>query len=311
MTRRSMSPVWGPAVSSHTAQRDYPIGDNSLILAMTDMVWSPPLKHDTMHAHNCMEIGVCLEGNGLIRMGGAEDYQPFQPGTVIIVPQGLMHCQQNMGQPLTRWRYIAVNEALLLQEAPARSRPEISQLIESAGRRGIQLLHESSAKEAAWLVQRMFDIRCSTSWDPTAELEIIILLILTRIARDEDSPVAFAAVGAPENRMIDPALLLIAQSYQQEIRISQLAHACAMSESHFRKVFAETMGISPLEYVNRYRIRRAMHMLKSTNDSVASIAENCGFLSLTTFNRNFLRHNGVTPTQWRHNFVQADYDLQE
>ena len=49
MTRRSMSPVWGPAVSSHTAQRDYPIGDNSLILAMTDMVWSPPLKHDTMH----------------------------------------------------------------------------------------------------------------------------------------------------------------------------------------------------------------------------------------------------------------------
>ena len=310
MTGRNMSQVWGPAVSSHSTQRDYPIADDSLILAMTDMVWTPPQRTDAMHAHNCMEIGVCMEGSGLIRMGSGE-LRPFEPGTVIIVPQGLMHAQHNMGQPVTRWRYLAVNEALLVNEAPARSRPEITRLIRAAGREGIQLLHESSAREAAWLVQRMFDLRCSSSWDATAELEIIIMLILTRIARDEDSSVAFAAVGTPENRVVDPALLLIAETYQQEIRISDLAYACAMSESHFRKVFADHMGVSPLEYINRYRIRRAMHLLKSTHDSVSRIAENCGFISPATFNRNFLRYNGVTPTQWRKNFVQADHGKDE
>ena len=169
--------VWGPSVSSHTAQRDYPIANNSLILSMTDMVWTPPHQTDTMHAHNCMEIGVCMEGSGVIRMGSGGTH-PFEPGTVIIVPQGLLHTQQNKGQPVTRWRYLTVDETQLLEEAPARSRPEIARLIKSASRQGIMLQHESSAAEAAWLVQRMFDIRSMSSWDAMAELEIIVMLLL-------------------------------------------------------------------------------------------------------------------------------------
>ena len=295
--------VWGPSAGSHTAQRDYPIANNSLILSMTDMVWTPPHQTDTMHAHNCMEIGVCMEGSGVIRMGSGGTH-PFEPGTVIIVPQGLLHTQQNKGQPVTRWRYLAVDETQLLEEAPARSRPEIARLIKSASRQGIMLQHESSAAEAAWLVQRMFDIRSMSSWDAMAELEIIVMLLLTRIARDHDDSLSFASSGAPASRVVDPALLLIAEAYRQEIRIADLARACAMSESHFRKVFAESMGMSPLEYINRYRIGRAMHLLKTTQESISRIAEQCGFQTLTTFNRNFLQQNGVTPTQWRANLTQ-------
>lgn len=305
MSPIDLASIWGSAVSSHTSQRDYPVAGRSLILAMTDMVWAAPNRLDAMHAHNCMEIGVCMEGHGLLRLGGGE-MRPFEPGTVIIVPQGMLHTQHNMGQPVTRWRYIAVSEQMLLQETPSRSRPEIERLLQTAARYGIQLLNESSARETAWLVQRMFDIRCASSWDATAELEIIIMLILMRIARDEDSPVTYATVSAPESRVIDPALLLIAETFQQEIRIADLAHACAMSESHFRKVFAECMNVPPLEYINRYRIRRAMHLLKSTRDSVSRIAERCGFLSPATFNRNFMRYNGITPSQWRSNLVQQD-----
>ena len=303
MNRLDMMQIWGSTVGGNMTQRDYRIADDSLILAMTDMVWSPPYKPDAMHAHNCMEIGLCMEGSGMMRIGGGEA-RAFEPGTVIIVPQGLMHSQQNMGQP--RWRYLALNQELLLREAPARSRPEIERLLRSIERTGVHLLHESSGREAAWLVQRMFDIRCAATWDTTAELELIIMLILARIARDEDTSIAFAAISAPESRAVDPALLLIAERYQQEIRISDLTHACAMSESHFRKVFADTMGLPPLEYVNRYRVRRAMHLLRSTRDSVLHVAGSCGFTSAATFNRNFLRYNGVTPTQWRGSYVQGE-----
>ena len=72
-----------------------------------------------------------------------------------------------------------------------------------------------------------------------------------------------------------------------------------MSESYFRKVFIRIMGQSPLDYVNAYRIHRAMNLLRTTNDSIQSIAVRAGFSSIAAFNRNFKRHAGKSPGEWR------------
>lgn len=287
-----------PEIHSNQTYRDYPINEESLILTMIDVTWAPPYSSNGFHCYNCMEIGLCLEGNGVIFIPG-KDKQSFQSGSVVIIPKGSHHSQQNMGQPSTRWRYIAINEDLLTQDAPIRCRIEISRLLRFARSNGILLPDQSMTTEIVQLIQHMFEIKSSCSNAVLAELESIVLLILSRVARDLGTSAIFSGRPSSITHAIDPALQLVTTSYQQDIRVEQMARACALSESHFRKVFVQIMGVSPLEYLNRYRIKRSMYLLQTTTAPISLIAEECGFPTITTFNRNFLRYNRISPSQWR------------
>lgn len=78
-----------------------------------------------------------------------------------------------------------------------------------------------------------------------------------------------------------------------------------MSESHFRRMFTAMVGVSPLEYINRYRIHRSLNLLHSTSESIQNIAARTGFPSITTFNRNFQRCVGQNPSVWRKNCPES------
>lgn len=91
----------------------------------------------------------------------------------------------------------------------------------------------------------------------------------------------------------------ISEHYMEQLRVDQLAEECHFSENHFRKVFSAYMGMGPLEYINMVRIQTACEYLKTTDKSITEIAQLCGFITNSTFNRNFSRLMGVSPSQWR------------
>ena len=62
--------------------------------------------------------------------------------------------------------------------------------------------------------------------------------------------------------MISRAVDYISQCYMEDIRIGDLAKACHISETHFRRVFTSYMHMSPLEYINKVRIQTACEILK-------------------------------------------------
>ena len=59
------------------------------------------------------------------------------------------------------------------------------------------------------------------------------------------------------------------------------------------------MHMTPVEYLNRVRVKMACDSLKTTNDPVGVIAGRVGFSTLSTFNRNFKQIMGKTPQEWR------------
>ena len=303
---------WLTPTLGNAEERDYPMRGDSMILAMTDFLWAPPYTRDSDHAHNCMEIGLCLAGRGTIRIGGGQECV-VEPGAVVLVPEGIRHSQQMMGVETARWRYIAVDEARLLRETTPRCREAVSRLIASAGACGV-ILHgqEEMSKDIVWLIQKMFEIKCGYAHEATAQLEAMLLLILTRIEREPQGERAQFGGQPLETKPIEPALLYIAEQYQNEIKVAQLARSCAMSESYFRKVFVQLMGETPVEYLNRYRIYRAVHMLHVSPDaSVSHIAEKCGFASIATFNRNFHRYTDHTPSEMRKNAQDGTFAADE
>ncbi len=104
---------------------------------------------------------------------------------------------------------------------------------------------------------------------------------------------------SPRNFQIAPALAYAKDHYHEEIRVRDLARACNMSESHFRRIFQECMNMPPNDLINVVRIREAGKLLLKSHISMEEVAYRVGYTNVSTFNRNFKRMMGITPYQWK------------
>ena len=104
----------------------------------------------------------------------------------------------------------------------------------------------------------------------------------------------------PIDPRLDAALSYIVQNYKNPIRVEQLAAACNMSVSRFFPRFREELGMTPVDYINRYRINRAMLLLGQDGaPSVEAVSETVGFESSAYFRRVFRKITGRSPKEYR------------
>jgi len=279
--------------------RNYPIPEAGMLVTMLDVPYYPPFMEDAPHYHNCMEIGFCVSGSGSVRL--REKLYPFSPGSIIVAPKGVYHNQEYSEEQMIYWRYLVINDDYLLRHLPERYRHLITVFFDSIRESGL-FLDSSPQGELDGVIRIMFDLRRRDGGESSAELELCLLLLLQLIARyAENTPLTTVGepVDAQQRQPIEAALAYVYEHYKEDIQISELARSCSMSESYFRKQFLRIMGQTPLEYVNTYRIHRSMNLLRTTSDSIQSIAARSGFSSIAAFNRNFRQLCGVSPSQWR------------
>jgi AraC family transcriptional regulator len=86
---------------------------------------------------------------------------------------------------------------------------------------------------------------------------------------------------------------------REEISIDALAELAGLSAFHFSRVFKETTGMSPLQFVTRQRITRAQRYVRETTSSLLEISLDVGYTSPSHFAKVFRRVTGVTPIQFR------------
>ena len=77
-----------------------------------------------------------------------------------------------------------------------------------------------------------------------------------------------------------------------------------MSPTYFSRLFKETTGITPHQYVIRCRIDRAKNLLQQGKLSIAEIAKEVGFVDQSHLHRHFKRLVGVTPKKYLQEFNQ-------
>ena len=97
---------------------------------------------------------------------------------------------------------------------------------------------------------------------------------------------------------LGPALAYINQHYMEDITIAQLTAASGTSKSTLQRYMIAFTGMSPMQYVHHLRMKRATILL-TAGMSVADVAFNVGYNTLSSFNRHFLQIFGMSPTQWR------------
>jgi AraC-like DNA-binding protein len=87
--------------------------------------------------------------------------------------------------------------------------------------------------------------------------------------------------------------------YPEKLTVSRIAAAAAVSRSSCCRIFAEQLRTSPIAFLNEYRMKRAMGMLRHSQASIADIAFGCGFAHQSYFTKLFRAAHGTTPRQWR------------
>jgi transcriptional regulator GlxA family with amidase domain len=107
-----------------------------------------------------------------------------------------------------------------------------------------------------------------------------------------------ASVSAPLRAVLDA----VAADAAGDHRLAAMADRAAMSERHFRRVFAQQTGTTPARYVERVRVEAARHQLEGGAGSMELVATSCGFGSPETMRRAFLRVVGVGPAEYRLRF---------
>lgn len=85
-------------------------------------------------------------------------------------------------------------------------------------------------------------------------------------------------------------------NYQDKISISDLSKKLAYSESMLNRKFKKEVHITFNEYLNRYRINKAIELLKNSDYNITEISYMCGYSSAKYFSRVFKKYLGISPS---------------
>ena len=112
-------------------------------------------------------------------------------------------------------------------------------------------------------------------------------------------------LGSQASRTVRQAMAYIHEHFDEPISRTDLARHVAITERYLTHCFREEMGITPMIYLNRYRIKRAKALLEQRNLSITEVAMAVGFSDASYFNRVFRQVVGTSPgTYQRGHFVQ-------
>lgn len=105
---------------------------------------------------------------------------------------------------------------------------------------------------------------------------------------------------------VDKALNYIKSDYISITNISQIAKRLHINRSYFSSLFNAKMGISPKEYLIRYKLEIAAELMTKENKSISLSAFSVGYNNIYNFSKVFKKYYGVSPRTYISNYKKTD-----
>lgn len=106
------------------------------------------------------------------------------------------------------------------------------------------------------------------------------------------------------DKRISVAINYMEKSYFSELKLEKIASKAKLSLNHFIRKFAEETGVTPIRYLRRRRMKKAVELLRYSDFNLSQIADALEFPDLHRFSRAFKNEFGSSPGNYRRNLVQ-------
>ncbi|MFG2830314.1 GlxA family transcriptional regulator [Streptomyces sp. NPDC048434] len=108
--------------------------------------------------------------------------------------------------------------------------------------------------------------------------------------------------STPRGSALEPLLTWLQDNLARDLALADIAVRADTSTRTLMRRFREQTGTTPLQWLQRARVRQAQHLLETTTHSVERIGAQVGFGSSTAFRDRFKRTTGVSPQTYRRTF---------
>jgi AraC-like DNA-binding protein len=104
------------------------------------------------------------------------------------------------------------------------------------------------------------------------------------------------------NKKMTDVYTYISENYFKHISLDKIAGVAGMKPFAFSRYFKKSCGAGFVEYLNRVRTNKAGYLLRETEYHIHDIAMECGFASISNFNKRFRKSEGLSPSEYRAQF---------
>jgi len=209
------------------------------------------------------------------------EYTILKEGDLAFLPKGKMRAYSNMSETITLYEMNFSAEidgenwyiALGLDNGAYVVRPDSNDIISE--------LFESSVR---------YELNRSIIYDVIHSSNVLNLIKI------------FATLKAEQDNVAQPFLPVVVymkENLDKQIKISKLAEIIFMEETYFIKKFKKALGDSPITYLNKLKIYRAMYFLAERNFTISEISRKIGIYDSSYFSKLFKSYAGITPMEYR------------
>ncbi len=255
-----------------------------------------------LHWHNEMELVYIKKGQGIVSVDFTRCM--VSAGDIIFICPGQLHSIEQFQDASMEYENIIFPLSLLssYQADPVRER-----YLEPIRLRQVQLPFQLRPGHSAYppIAACLDQIDAIRQTFPYAyELlikgklfEVFFLLYHHNLVSDRASGKSGLTLKSLEK--IRRILKYLEEHYNESLSIEKMAEASGFSQSHFMKFFRQVFGTTFTAFLNEYRMTMAARLLLASDDTILTVAANCGFENLSYFNRSFKRRFGMTPREFR------------
>lgn len=221
------------------------------------------------HKHECYELVYYINGNGCTKVAGV-DYK-YSPSTFTIINPNNQHDEN----------HVVGTDVIFIG-----FKSDLSSILKNG-------LYSDDHQHSVFnylkqIKREIFEQKRSFS----LKADLILGELLIELDR------MFEQSGK-KNKEFSYIQGFIEEHCNQQIDLNTLAQLSGYSYHHFRHLFKQKTGFSPINYIINKRLLNASYLLKTTNLNVLEISHECGFSNESQFAAMFKKYSGQTPSMYR------------
>lgn len=266
-----------------------------------------PCLEQVWHFHVEIELILVLKGEGTRFVG--DNISPFKQGELALIGENLPHLWANYSN---KYQDLAANEVdvIIIQfdknflGDKFFDYPEMLQI-----RHMLEKAKSGILFSAATLTKVITPLKALPE-QTNFERIITLFSVLHQLSSDTDYQLAcnpgYSFNGEQVNQeRLNNVYQFLLQNFKEEISLEAVAKQANLSPWAFCRYFKQHTKKTLSQFINELRIGHASNLLISNNLSVSQIGYECGFNSLTNFNRQFKRITNLVPYQYRKQFMNS------